>query len=279
MVQEQKSSSFLYCKNILSKSWFIPVCFIIYMALRIALLIAVPISQYSDNLWYMNRGIAIAAGQGYSENGISTAYWPVGWPGILGILFVIFGPSPVVGQIANLMFTAATFFLTLRLGSIIFKNELVGRLSVLLLTFYPNQIAYVPVLSTEIFYTTLLLLAIYMIVDTNKVLFFIISGLLFGFATLTKTQSIFIPVIVISVWAYTQKETFSSYLRKLIFVGLAMIAVIAPWTYRNYLIFHELVPVSTNGGLTLLTGNNPSANGDFTPDDPLVKRVPRDVES
>jgi hypothetical protein len=33
------------------------------------------------------------------------------------------------------------------------------------------------------------------------------------------------------------------------------------------------IPVSTNGGITLLTGNNDSARGGFTPDDALVKAL------
>jgi hypothetical protein len=39
----------------------------------------------------------------------------------------------------------------------------------------------------------------------------------------------------------------------------------------------EFVLVSTNGGGTLLSGNNPTAAGDYTENDALVKRVPNDV--
>jgi hypothetical protein len=35
--------------------------------------------------------------------------------------------------------------------------------------------------------------------------------------------------------------------------------------------------VSTNGGLILLTGNNPSARGDYTPNDPMVTSISRSV--
>jgi hypothetical protein len=52
---------------------------------------------------------------------------------------------------------------------------------------------------------------------------------------------------------------------------------VLPWSLRNHRVFGEFVLVSTNGGLTLLTGNNPSARGDYTPDDPLVTSIPRTV--
>ena len=59
-------------------------------------------------------------------------------------------------------------------------------------------------------------------------------------------------------------------------VAFALVVVL-PWSYRNYQTFGEWVWVSTNGGLTLLTGNNQSARGDYTQDDPLVTSIPRSV--
>jgi hypothetical protein len=41
-------------------------------------------------------------------------------------------------------------------------------------------------------------------------------------------------------------------------------------------VLHAFVPVSTNGGYTLLTGNNPSAWGGYTWDDPLVTDLSKD---
>src|SRR5262249_45860302 len=31
---------------------------------------------------------------------------------------------------------------------------------------------------------------------------------------------------------------------------------IAPWTYRNFVVFHKLIPVSTQSGISFLFGNN-----------------------
>ena len=58
-------------------------------------------------------------------------------------------------------------------------------------------------------------------------------------------------------------------------VGIVALATVSPWTYRNYQVFGTFILVSTNGGMTMLTGNNPSVVGDygrnFSEDDPLVK--------
>jgi hypothetical protein len=263
----------------LSSPYFVPACFALYLLLRLGIIWLVPIDQQSDELWYYNRAVNIASGEGYSERGIVTAYWPVGWPGVLGLLFWLFGPSPLVGQIANLVFAAVTFPLALSLGSTLFADKIVGRLTVLILTFYPNQIGYVPCLATEVFYTALLLLAIFVVVRDQVVASLIGSGILFGLATLTKAQTLFLPAVLFAAWWLATREPgrFLSYVGKAAVVYAAMAVVILPWTARNYAVFGEFVLISTNGGGTFLDGNNPSARGDDTEDDPLVKQVPFSV--
>lgn len=266
-------------RSALCSPYFLYLCFAVYLLPRLAVVVLLPIDQYSDNLWYFNRGVALAHGQGYSQGGIPTAYWPPGWPGVLGAFFSLFGPSPLVGQIANLVFAALTFPLALRVSAILFADEAVGRLTVLLLAIYPNQIAYVPVLGTEVFYTAALLLAVFLLLRGETSLRFVLSGLIFGIATLTKAQTLFIPAVLLGVWWLTARapaRLISAVCRAAV-VYAAMAVVILPWTARNYTIFGEFVLISTNGGGTLLSGNNPSASGDYTADDALVKQVPNDV--
>ncbi len=264
---------------VLLSPYFIPVCLVCYLGVRVAVVWFVPIDQYSDNLWYYNRAVTLAAGQGYSQGGIPTAFWPPGWPGSLGLLFWVFGPSPLVGQIANVVFAAITFCLALRLGSLLFADELVGRLTVLILAVYPNRIGYIPLLGTEVFYTALLLLAIALIVGRQNWPRLVLSGILFGIATLTKAQTLLLPVVLLTVWwlaAIDRPKVFQQ-IAKVAVVYAAMAIAIVPWTVRNYEVFGEFVLISTNGGGTLLSGNNPTAWGDYTEDDPLVKSVPNDV--
>jgi len=258
---------------------FVPVRFALYILLRLAIIFFVPVDQFSDNLWYYTRAVTLASGQGYSEGGIVTAFWPPGWSGFLGILFWLFGASPFLGQMANLVFALVIFFLALRLGSTIFADKKVGRLTVLLLTFYPNQIGYVPALATEIFYTALLLLAIFIVVRDQEPRSLIFSGIVFGIATLTKAQTLYVPAVLFATWWLfaRERERLLPGVAKAAVVYAAMALVILPWTVRNYIVFGEFVLISTNGGVTLLSGNNPSASGDYTENDALVKQVPNDV--
>ena len=267
--------------SVLSSPYFVPACFALYLSLRVGILMVVPIEQHSDNLWYYARGVALASGQGYSEDGVTTAYWPPGWPGFLGLAFWLFEPSPVVGQIANLVFSILIFFISLSLGSLIFADRIVGRLTVAILTIYPNQIGYVPVLATELFYTALLLAAVVIVVrGGHSAARLALAGVVFGIATLTKAQTLYLPVFLFAAWWFSAGGRFRLFpcLAKVAVVYAAMALVIVPWTGRNYLVFGEFVLISTNGGGTLLSGNNPTAWGDYTENDPLVRQVPNDVE-
>jgi uncharacterized membrane protein YhaH (DUF805 family) len=50
-------------------------------------------------------------------------------------------------------------------------------------------------------------------------------------------------------------------------------ACVAPWSLRNQREMGALVAVSTNGGMTLLTGNNATANGGYSEADPTIQAL------
>jgi hypothetical protein len=96
--------------RVLDSAYFLPACFALFLALRASLILLVPVEMSSDAAWYLGRASGIAAGEGYTEGGYPTAYWPVGYPGFLGVLFYLFGENALVGQAANLLMAAGTFF-------------------------------------------------------------------------------------------------------------------------------------------------------------------------
>jgi hypothetical protein len=163
---------------------------------------------------------------------------------------------------------------TVMLGTAFYRDPMIGRVAVLFLTMYPNQIGYVPLLSTEIFYEFLLLLGIYLFMQ-ERLLSLPLAGVVFGVATLTKTQSFCVPCFILFGVFMTapSRQSFYRFTKITCAVYVAMTLTIIPWTYRNYMVFDALIPVSTNGGWTLLTGNNPEANGDYTPDTVLAQGI------
>jgi 4-amino-4-deoxy-L-arabinose transferase-like glycosyltransferase len=258
--------------RLLDSPYFLPACFTLFIALRALLLFLVPVEMSSDAAWYLSRALGIARGEGYSEGGYPTAYWPIGYPGFLSVLFYLFGQNELVGQVANLLMAVATFFLQLELARRIFGSETAARLGVLLLTIYPNNIAYTSFILTETYFTFLLLLGIYLCLARRGWIWVLFSGLAFGLATLTKPQIIFFPLILIifQIVGPGGRANVRESIAKGLTIYLVILAVLVPWAVRNSQVFGELVLISTNGGATLLTGNNPGADGGLVENDPLV---------
>lgn len=244
--------------------YFLPVCFAVFLALRLAILFGLPVTPTSDAAWYVARGLEIAVGQGYHQGSYPTAFWPIGYPLFLGGVFALAGPHIIAAKLANLTLSCGIFFLTLRLGRRIFACEKTARLGVLLLTVYPNQMAYTGVLFSEMLATFLLLAGCEVFLSRPDWRRALPAGLLFGYAALVKAQFLVMPAILLGLvfWGcWRSGRALRQTLAAGLVFGLAMAVVVGPLTLRNYLVFHQFVPISTNGGLTFLDGNNPEAHG------------------
>lgn len=265
----------------LLKPGALALIFIIFTMTRAAILL-VPVTPSSDALWYVGTATRLLQGEGYSEGGVPTAYWPPGWPMMLSIVFKIFGVSVLAAQLFNLGCSLLAGWLTLDLGRHLFRSESAARLGLLLLAIYPNSIGYVPLMLTEVFYTTLLLGGCWLIVAGHSIARLVFAGVVFGLATLTKAQSLLVIPMIFCVPLLRASLTFKNVtnaITRASTVILLAALIVAPWSYRNHQVFGEWVFISTNGGLTLLTGNNPTAQGDYTEKDPLVTGIQRSVRN
>jgi hypothetical protein len=85
------------------------------------------------------------------------------------------------------------------------------------------------------------------------------ASLLLGLGCLIKPICLLVPLILVATWWIMGVGWRSVVLGVL--CSAAMVAVVAPWTIRNYRVFGEFVPISTNGGNVLYTANNPDSKG------------------
>lgn len=245
----------------------------VFIALRLAALL-IPVTPTSDAEWYVLRAIGLAAGHGYLDNeGVPTAFWPAGWPMAMSVLFQVTGPSLVALGLFNLACSVGTGYLALLLGRRLFCSEAAARLGLLLYAVYPNAIGYVPLALTEVFYTALLLMGCWLVIARRSMLWLVAAGVVFGFATLVKAQTlVMVPLLFAIDWLRVGDVW--RRLPALIGQGALVLAMAAltvmPWTMRNHAQLGAWIAVSTNGGFTLLTGNNDTATGDYTPADPTV---------
>jgi Gpi18-like mannosyltransferase len=147
---------------------FVPACLVLGTLLRVAWIYLVDPDQVSDFLWYQQFAANIALGKGYSMNGIPTGYWPIGYPAFLGGLFYLFGPSVLIGKVANIVLYVGTIFLTYQLSKRLFNSDPAARITVGILSFYPNHIAHTALLSSEILFVFLVALSIFVFDIANE---------------------------------------------------------------------------------------------------------------
>jgi Dolichyl-phosphate-mannose-protein mannosyltransferase len=243
------------------------------------LLLSLEVAPASDSAWYFNRAIELLSTGRYAEGGIATAYWPVGYPGFLAGAFWLFGPTVFVGSLANLVLSVLTLLLLYKFCLEKFDNVDIANLSVVLLALYPNHMGYAVGLNSEPLYTVLLMSAIAFVTSKSSYPRFATVGVLLGLATLVKTQTMMLGPILLFLLA-TRTWSFDGVKFALgrTMVGLIfMLLTVAPWTWRNQIVMGAFIPVSTNGGMSLLAGNNASMttalDHDFNERDPVFRAV------
>jgi hypothetical protein len=250
--------------------------FALFTVLRAAAIL-MDVAPSSDAAWYYSRADMLARGLGYlGDHGEPTAYWPPGWPLALAQAFRLLGTSTLTVGLFNLVCAVVAAWLTYDLARQLFGSELGARIAVFLLAVYPNSILYVPLALTEVFYTTLLLAGCWLLIARKGAGRLAIAGFVFGVATLVKAQTLVVVPLVCLIGLLRDGQIVSrtpGVIARGAFIIACAALIVAPWTIRNHAEMGAWIPVSTNGGITLLTGNNDTARGGFTPEDPVVKAL------
>ena len=251
---------------------------IFFSAFIIRLIFVAPSSGIpsSDASSYDELGLSISKGEGYVNNGgTPNSFRPPFYPFFLAAVYKLFGHSYfAVRVIQSAIGSFACVFIFL-IGKGIYDAGL-GLWSVLIFIAYPPFIKSAELLLTELVFTFILALIIFYLLKIQKDargVDCVMLGLLSGIAMLTKSMMLFFPIFIIPVFMYMGKSGFLTVFKKYAIVLLSIILVISPWIARNYKIYHRLVPISTQGGITFYSSYCPP-NGIFgrlaTIDDPVI---------
>lgn len=274
------------CKTIQSK-YFVPFCFVIAILLRCMWILLIKTNPVSDSSWYYEKGLDIASGKGYTIEGIPTAYYPVGYPVFLAIIFKLFGDNLFIAKIANIILYAGILYFGYFISKKIFStentlspenetnvtsnSEFIGRITLFTLAIYPNNIAYSSVLATESLFLFLFLGGTCLfIISKGRFWHLFISGIIWGMMCLVRPQGFFIPLIIVLTLIVSNKRTLLFKLKILLVVYTFLIIAMLPWLIRNYYVFHDYFIISTNDGINLLIGNNPYSTGEYLLDDKVI---------
>jgi hypothetical protein len=81
----------------------------------------------------------------------------------------------------------------------------------------------------------------------------LVAGLLWGLATLTRETSLYFAPVA-ALWLGWGRRSSGGLPRAAAFCAAGLLTV-APWTVRNWIVFHSFVPVGTAGSLNMYQGN------------------------
>ena len=253
-----------WIRRILEWRYFLLACLAASCLLRLAAILLIPTTMGADARWYFLRAVSLAGGHGYVFQGHPTAYWPIGFPAFLAVLFKVFGASAMVGKIANTILYLGMIALSNAIARDLFKPKAIASLTALLLAIWPNNILFSAVVLSETLYTFATMLGIWLVLKSRaRLLLCIPAGMAFGYAILTREIGWFVPIVVTVVLlrAEEKPELRKHWVTVLLITNVVAMLTVLPWTIRNYLAFGHFVPVTNNSGVNLYLGNNPGANG------------------
>ena len=222
-------------------------------------------SEFGEEVGWIAR--SLATHQGFSSPFFpstgSTAIIPPLYPFLLSAIFRVFGLYSVASAFVilslNSLFSALTcipiYFAT--------RSTLGPRAALYAgwaWAFYPFAVYFSAGRVWEYSLTSLLLTTCFCLAlrlhRNDRPATWLGFGLLFGITVLSNPAvlSLFIVFTLIALWKLNRKG--GRYLRAGLLAALGMVAVLTPWTIRNYRALHVICPVRDSLGYEFWSGNN-----------------------
>ena len=212
--------------------------------------------RFGDEYGYDNVARHLATQHWYSETGQTTsAFRAPGYPFLLCLLMWLHVSIPGF-RIVN--FLALTGSMALAYG-ILRQNGFAwaGVLAAGMLGLYPVLFYTAGTLYPQTLGVFLTLLTVWLGTrEENAPRNYGVAGIVFGFLMLLIPSML--PMLPVFAFMPRLLRRAQPLRLALLFVLVSLLTV-APWTARNAVVFHQFIPISTNGGLNLLLGNSEHA--------------------
>jgi hypothetical protein len=176
-------------------------------------------------------------------------------------LFLVFG----VTKLALAMMTALNVltgvgivYYSIRVARALFGSEVVAFLVGIIMALHPVFVFSVATYHIVNVYILLLLIMFDLTLSTRRQTYAasVLVGVLAGIVALVRTEYLVLGGAMILGSLITHRRW-----KMTAVAAVAAFVVIAPWTARNYSVFHRLIPISTPVGQYLFKGFNSEANG------------------
>jgi hypothetical protein len=241
-----------------------------------------PYQDHFEYGWEMGRiGRALATGYGYADP-FSGHTGPTAWVGplyplLIALVFKLTGVYTLLSAwillTLNSLFSALTVFPIAAIARRCFAptalrtgySSSIIRWSVWLWALYPAAMQYAVRWIWETSLSTLLITCAFALAlrmrsspqnrrsTTNFVLFAVVWG---AIALANPALVLFLPFAGLWVVGRDLRAFLGAAAG-----GLVFLAILSPWMVRNYIVFHQFVPLRANFGAELYLGNGPGATG------------------
>jgi len=251
----------VFCSSSRNKILFF-LCFLNFLFCLISLiffsdLFYVPGHEYTD----LARNLA--AGKGYRSSGFfhlryfSSAFLTPLYSFYLAIFIKLFG---LPWAYALVRFSQIFLNLGILLMIYLVARELFDEKTAFcaagFFTFYLPFIAWTAEIWDTLFFTLLLLIAVFTMLKLSNKNFWAL-GIVMGWGLLTNATFAVFFFVLLGYFFFSRRFSF----RYWFLVFIIALLIISPWTIRNALVFKAFIPLRTGLWLNLYLGNNPDATG------------------
>jgi 4-amino-4-deoxy-L-arabinose transferase-like glycosyltransferase len=242
----------------LKKNWLLIVVLVVLLATRLVYLFLLhPPLIWVDGSQYDELGWSLAQNGTYSMGGEPFAGREPGYPlFFLAPLYLLFGHNIFAIQVFQLILSLIIGYLVYWMGKHYF-SETVGLLAAGFFALYPPFIAYSSEILTEVPFTFLIILAMFFILrgwEKKKTALFLVAGFLIGMATLTRFIAAFLPLFLLPVFYWFSKDWKKSLRYSFLMIAIVL-AMISPWLWRNYSMYHTFIFGRLGGGEIYWSGS------------------------
>lgn len=220
---------------------------------------------------------SIAQGRGFSsplrfvQTGPTVWFTPI-YPYLLAGIFKLFGvysyTSNIVIRLADNIFSACTCWPIYAIGANAFGKRF-GRAAAWTWVVFPTSVFFSTVWVWDTALSALMLTLI--VAATFEVRRSQRLNTWMGYGALSALGAMVNPGVVsilpaLGLWAiWPMRRRFATAGRLVLVSSLIFAAGIMPWTIRNYVVFHKLIPFRSNFALELWLGNNPGVPDSWSP--------------
>jgi 4-amino-4-deoxy-L-arabinose transferase-like glycosyltransferase len=236
--------------------WLVLVICLVALAVRVCAVRFFPAAPTSDAADYHRLAVDLLARRGYVDSqGAETAWRPPGYPLFLAGVYAGGGADPHAAYLVQSVLGSVTILLLMLLGRLLLGSR-EALLSGLLAAVYPSFYWLPRALLSENLVLPLLIGALCtaaVLLRTLQPGWAVTLGIVLGLGVLVR-GAIFLVVIVLlaGLIGGAARDRSSRQALALASVALGtMLAVLLPWELRNYGLFHRIVPLATQDGITL----------------------------